>query len=71
MTKEQATAEMKYRLCKYILQVLIDAELITTAEAVFVTLAISLRRILKKTTLTILSKLQFLLCVSFYKKINE
>ena len=34
MTKEQATGEMKYRLCKYILQVLLDAKLITTAEAV-------------------------------------
>ena len=34
MTKEQATGEMKYRLCKYILQVILDAELITTAEAV-------------------------------------
>lgn len=34
MTKEQATGEMKYRLSKYILQVLIDVELITTAEAV-------------------------------------
>lgn len=33
MTKEQATAEMKYRLSKYILQVLIDADMITTAEA--------------------------------------
>ena len=26
MTKEQATAEMKYRLTKYILQVLLDAD---------------------------------------------
>ena len=34
MTKEQAAREMKYRLCKYILQVLIDADMITTAEAV-------------------------------------
>ena len=34
MTKEQANAEMKYRLGKYILQVLIDAEMITTSEAV-------------------------------------
>ena len=34
MTKEQATGEMKYRLCKYILQVLIDAQMITTAEVV-------------------------------------
>lgn len=24
MTKEQATGEMKYRLCKYILQVMLD-----------------------------------------------
>ncbi len=30
MTKEQATAEMKYRLAKYILQVLLDADMITT-----------------------------------------
>ena len=34
MTKEQATGEIKYRLSKYILQVLLDAELITTVEAV-------------------------------------
>lgn len=34
MTKEQATGEMKYRLSKYILQVLLDAQIITTAEAV-------------------------------------
>lgn len=34
MTKEQAIGEMKYRLSKYILQVLLDVELITTTEAV-------------------------------------
>ena len=34
MTKEHAAGEMKYRLSKYILQVLIDVELITTVEAV-------------------------------------
>lgn len=34
MTKEQATAEMKYQLGKYILQVLLDAEIITTDEAI-------------------------------------
>lgn len=34
MTKEQVTGEMKYRLSKYILQVMLDAKLITTAEAV-------------------------------------
>ncbi len=34
MTKEQATAEMKYRLGKYVLQVLLDAELITVEEAI-------------------------------------
>ncbi|MBR2724198.1 MAG: hypothetical protein IKB72_02010 [Ruminococcus sp.] len=34
MTKEQATGEMKYRLCKYILQGLLDADMITTAEAI-------------------------------------
>ena len=33
MTKEQSTAEMRYRLAKYVLQVLLDAELITTEEA--------------------------------------
>ena len=32
MTKEQATAEMRYRLAKYVLQMLLDAELITTKE---------------------------------------
>ena len=34
MTREQASGEMKYRLCKYILQVLLDAEMVTTSEAV-------------------------------------
>lgn len=34
MTKEQSTAEMRYRLAKYVLQVLLDAELITTEEAI-------------------------------------
>ena len=34
MTKEQSTAEMRYRLAKYILQVLLDAELITIEEAI-------------------------------------
>ena len=34
MTKEKATAEMKYRLSKYVLQVLLDAELITVEEAI-------------------------------------
>ena len=34
MTKEQSTAEMRYRLSKYVLQVLLDAELITTEEAI-------------------------------------
>ena len=34
MTKAQATAEMKYRLSKYILQVLLDAEMITTEQAI-------------------------------------
>ena len=34
MTKEQSTAEMCYRLSKYVLQVLLDAELITTEEAI-------------------------------------
>ena len=33
MTKQQATAEMKYRLSKYILQVLLEKEIITTEEA--------------------------------------
>ena len=34
MTKEKVTAEMKYRLSKYILQVLLDEKLITTKEAI-------------------------------------
>ena len=34
MTKEKATAEMKYRLGKYVLQVLLDSELITVEEAI-------------------------------------
>ena len=34
MTKENATAEMKYRLGKYVLQVLLEAELITEEEAI-------------------------------------
>ena len=34
MTKAQAIAEMKYRLSKYILQVLLDAEMITTEQAI-------------------------------------
>ena len=34
MTKEKATAEMKYRLGKYVLQVLLDAELMTEEEAI-------------------------------------
>ena len=34
MTKEKATAEMKYRLGKYVLQVLLDTELITEEEAI-------------------------------------
>ena len=34
MTKEKATAEMKYQLGKYVLQVLLDAELITVEEAI-------------------------------------
>lgn len=34
MTKQQATAEMKYRLSKYILQVLLDEGIITTEEAI-------------------------------------
>ena len=34
MTKEKATAEMKYRLGKYVLQVLLDADLITEEEAI-------------------------------------
>ena len=34
MTKEQGSAEMKYRLSKYVLQVLLDADLITVEEAI-------------------------------------
>ena len=34
MTKEKVTAEMKYRLSKYILQVLLDEKLITTEKAI-------------------------------------
>ena len=34
MVKEKSTAEMRYRLGKYVLQVLLDAELITTEEAI-------------------------------------
>ena len=34
MTKQQATAEMKYRLSIYILQVLLDAGTITVDEAI-------------------------------------
>ena len=34
MTKQQATAEMKYRLSKYILQVLLDEGIIATEEAI-------------------------------------
>ena len=34
MTKEKVTAEMKYRLSKYILQVLLDEKLITTEDAI-------------------------------------
>ena len=33
MTQQQATAEMKYRLSKYVLQILINEEIITEAEA--------------------------------------
>ena len=33
MTQHQATAEMKYQLGKYVLQVLINKEIITEAEA--------------------------------------
>ena len=36
MTKEQSTAEMRYRLSKYVLQVLLDAKLITTEEAIYI-----------------------------------
>ena len=34
MTKQQATAEMKYRLSIYILQVLLETSEITTEEAI-------------------------------------
>ena len=34
MTKEKVNAEMKYRLSKYILQVLLDEKLITAEEAI-------------------------------------
>ena len=34
MTKQQATAEMKYRLSIYILQVLLETGEITTVEAI-------------------------------------
>lgn len=34
MTKQQATAEMKFRLSKYILQVLLDGGQITEDEAI-------------------------------------
>ncbi len=34
MTKEQSKAEMRYRLGKYVLLVLLDAEIITTEEAI-------------------------------------
>lgn len=34
MTKQQATAEIKYRLSIYILQVLLDAGAITVVEAI-------------------------------------
>ena len=34
MTKQQAVAEMKYQLGKYILQVLLDENLITVDEAI-------------------------------------
>lgn len=34
MTKQQATAEMKYRLSLYILQVLLETGEITTEEAI-------------------------------------
>ena len=33
MTQQQATAEMKYRLSKYVLQVLINKEIITEEDA--------------------------------------
>ena len=34
MTKEQSKAEMRYRHGKYVLKVLLDAEIITTEEAI-------------------------------------
>ena len=34
MTKQQAAAEMQYQLSKYILQVLLDENLITVDEAI-------------------------------------
>ena len=34
MTKEQSKAEMRYRPGKYVLKVLLDAEIITTEEAI-------------------------------------
>ena len=34
MTKEQVTAEMRYGLSKHVLQVLLDADLINTEEAI-------------------------------------
>lgn len=34
MTKQQSSAEMKYRLSMYILQVLLDSGSITTEEAI-------------------------------------
>ena len=34
MTKEQSKADMRYRLGKYVLKVLLDAEIITTEEAI-------------------------------------
>ena len=34
MKKEQSPEEMRYRLGKYVLQVLLDAELITIEEAI-------------------------------------
>ena len=33
MTQQQATAEMKYRLSKYVLQILINEKIITEADA--------------------------------------
>ena len=34
MTKEQSKAEMRYRPGKYVLKVLLDAEIITTEEEI-------------------------------------